>query len=41
MAVLSHIERSMWGSPTQEEIKHDKKAREHFKKYCDTGKCVQ
>ena len=39
--VLSNIERSTFGAPTQEEIEHDDKAREHFLKYCDTGKCIR
>ncbi len=37
--VLQKIERAKTGAPTPEEIAHDDKARQHFVKWCDTGKC--
>ena len=39
--VLQPIERSWFGAPTPEEISHDEKAKRHFLKYCDSGKCIR
>lgn len=41
MAVLTHIDRVHFGAPTPEEIVHDKIAKQHFLKYCDSGKCIR
>ena len=41
MAVLTHIDRVPFGAPTPEEIAHDKKAKQHFLEYCDSGKCIR
>ncbi len=41
MTVLQHIERSSFGAPTPEELEHDRIAREHFLKYCDSTKCIR
>lgn len=39
--VLEHIERSKFGAPTPTELEHDEKAKAHFLKYCDKGKCIR
>lgn len=39
--VLQPIERVRTGAPLPEEIKHDEIAKQHFKKYCDVGKCIK
>lgn len=41
MTVLTHIDRAPCGAPTPEEILHDEIAKQHFLKYCDSGKCIR
>lgn len=41
MAVLTHIDRATFGAPTPEEISHYEIAKQHFLKYCDSGKCIR
>ena len=41
MAVLSKIERVPFGAPTQSEIAHCEAAKQHFLRYCDSGKCIR
>lgn len=41
MSVLTHIDRATFGAPMPEEIAHDEIAKQHFLKYCDSGKCIR
>lgn len=40
ITILERIERPPTGAPSEEEKEHDKNAKQHFLRYCDTGKCV-
>lgn len=39
--VLQPVDCPKTGEPTPEEITHDNKAKAHFLRYCDSGKCIR